>query len=149
MTEDQATSSESSAPAKPARQGAARKGKPRTRVTRTSASAKRKAAHAKSEPTAARAAKLAGNLIEFERATFGNATAILTSLNDHSEKALRHVLSKATWMPKEGQKILEEWQRTLRHSLKDFAKVTDKSFELMSKYVARLDAESSRKERKP
>ncbi|NUM55118.1 MAG: hypothetical protein HUU46_15850 [Candidatus Hydrogenedentes bacterium] len=98
------------------------------------------------EPTAARAAKFAGNLVEFERATFGNAALLLTSLNDQSEKAIRHAVASAKWMPKEGQKLVEEWQRTLRHSLKDFSKTVDKSFDLLSKYFARLEAESAGRE---
>lgn len=128
------------------RQKRAARTRPRTARKTSASRTKREAPRVPMEPTAARAAKFAGNLVEFERATFGNAALLLTSLNDQSEKAIRHAVASAKWMPKEGQKLVEEWQRTLRHSLKDFSKTVDKSFDLLSKYFARLEAESAGRE---
>lgn len=123
--------------------------KPKTRKKKSKsksrpARAAKPAPKAHSEPTAARAAKLAVNLVEFEKTTFDSAVKLIGSLNDRSEKAVRHALSNATWLPKEGQKLVEEWQHTVRKSLKDFARTVDKSFDLLSKYLARIEAETPR-----
>jgi len=119
--------------------------KRKARPARAKAAPAKPVAKAATEPTAARAAKLALNLVEFEKTTFSSATSLLSSLNDRSEKAIRHAMSSSKWMPKEGQKLIEEWQRTLRHSLKDFSKSVDKSFDLLSKYLARVQADVSGK----
>lgn len=132
------------APQQPKKRKASKR---KARATRAKAAAPKKPApRSATEPTAARAAKLALNLVEFEKTTFASATSLMQSLNDRSEKAIRHAVSSAKWMPKEGQKLIEEWQRTLRHSLKDFSKSVDKSFDLMSKYLARLQVETAKKE---
>jgi len=127
------------------------KGRPplaaKARPTRAKTAKKKTTAKAASEPAGARAAKLAAKLVDFERTTFDTAAKLLGSINQQSEKALRHVVSNTSWMPKEGQKLVEEWQRTLRHSLKDFTKTVDKSFDLLSKYLARVQAETSREKK--
>lgn len=115
-----------------------KKSKPKSRRSR----AAKPAPKAYSEPTAARAAKLAVNLVEFEKTTFDSAVKLIGSLNDRSEKAVRHALSNASWLPREGQKLVEEWQHTVRKSLKEFARTVDKSFDLLSKYLARIEAET-------
>jgi len=136
------------APTVPPKQPKRRKtGKGKSRAARTKTSTKKPVPRPTAEPTGARAAKLALNLVEFEKTTFASATSLMQSLNDRSEKAIRHAISSSKWMPKEGQKLVEEWQRTLRHSLKDFSKSVDKSFDLMSRYIARLQAEAAKKER--
>ena len=119
-----------SAPAKKAKARAARSRKAAPRTA--------------SDPTAARAAKLAINLIDFEKTTFDSAATLFAALNDRSEKAVCRAVSNASWMPKEGQKLVEEWQRTLRNSLKDFTKSVDKSFDLLSNYLARFQAEAAK-----
>lgn len=128
-------------PSKPKRKIARKKAKRTTTAARASKPAKRPT----SEPTTARAAKLATNLIAFEKATFANAAHLLGAINDQSERAIRAALGNATWMPKEGQEFVKEWNRTLRGTLKDFAKSVDKSFDLLSRYVDRTQSESSKK----
>ncbi|MCC6796548.1 MAG: hypothetical protein IT366_15615 [Candidatus Hydrogenedentes bacterium] len=109
------------------------------------ARATKSAPRATAEPTSSRAAKLATNLIAFEKATFANATHLLGAINDQSERAIKNALGDASWMPKEGQEFVKEWNRTLRSTLKDFAKSVDKSFDLLSHYVERVQSETSKK----
>ena len=72
---------------------------------------------------------------------------MLQSINERSDKAIRHAMASAKWMPKEAQQIVDEWQRTVRHSLKDLSKSVNKSFDLVSKYLARVQAEAAPKEK--
>lgn len=132
---------QSSPASKPKRKTAKKKAKRTTTTARASKPAKRPPA----EPTTARAAKLATNLIAFEKATFANAANLLGAINDQSERAIRGALGNASWMPKEGQEFVKDWHRTLRGTLKDFAKSVDKSFDLLSRYVDRTQSESSKK----
>ena len=134
--------------------GSAKRGRTKRRKPRRAPKIKPRPVHARkampkpaSEPTATRAAKLAVNIVEFEKTTFDSAVKLFSTLNDRSEKVLRNTLSNASWMPKEGHKLVEEWQHTLRRSLKDFTKTVDKSFDLLSRYLARVRADSA-KERK-
>lgn len=121
----------------------ATKKRPKRRTTATRAA--KPAPRPPAEPTSARAAKLATNLIAFEKATFANAAHLLGAINDQSERAIRGALGNATWMPKEGQEFVKEWNRTLRGTLKDFAKSVDKSFDLLTRYVERVQSETSKK----
>lgn len=129
------------AASKPKRKAAKKKAKRNTTAARAPKTAKRPP----SEPTTARAAKLATNLIAFEKATFSNAAHLLGAINDQSERAIKNALGDATWMPKEGQEFVKEWNRTLRGTLKDFAKSVDKSFDLLSRYVERVHSETSKR----
>ena len=110
----------------------------------TAARATKPVPRAPAEPATARTARLATNLIAFEKATFANAAYLLGAINDQSERAIRGALGNATWMPKEGQEFVKEWNRTLRGTLKDFAKSVDKSFDLLSRYVERVQPEASK-----
>lgn len=96
------------------------------------------------EPATARAAKLAANLVDFERAAFNNAMKVMVVMAQRSEKVLQSRLNRSNWLPKEGKKLVDEWLRTMKKSREDYHRTIDKSFDLVSEYLRGLSAGRSR-----
>lgn len=96
------------------------------------------------EPATARAAKLAANLVDFERAAFNNAMKVMVVMVQRSEKVLQSRLNRSNWLPREGKKLVDEWLRTMKKSREDYQRTIDKSFDLVSEYLRGLSAGRSR-----
>lgn len=85
-----------------------------------------------------RAAKLAVSIIAFQKSTFDGTFKVLSQVQKQSEDFVADYLGKASWMPKEGQAVVNEWTKMLQGGRKDFQKTVDKSFDLISTYVKRV-----------
>ncbi len=123
---------------------ARRPAKKRTAARKRTAKAKSKTAPA-AETTSRRATRLALNLIEFQKVTFDNAARLLGAVQQQTEKAVRQLAVQSSWMPKEGQQAVDEWVKTMRRAREDFKKTVDKSFDLVSEYLKRLEKEGTTK----
>jgi len=91
--------------------------------------------------TRMKAAKIAVNVIEFQKSTFDNTFKLITQLQEQSEKMAKELLIDASWMPKEGKDVVREWVQTLESGRKEFQRTTDKSFDLIVDYFERVHAE--------
>lgn len=95
--------------------------------------------------TVRRATKLALNLVEFQKTTFDNTIRVFSALQVQTEKLIQELTVKSNWMPKEGKKVVEEWIKTVNRGRNDFKKTMDRSFDLISAYLKRLQEEESAK----
>ncbi|MBX7257030.1 MAG: hypothetical protein K1Y02_11770 [Candidatus Hydrogenedentes bacterium] len=98
-----------------------------------------------SDNTVRRATKLALNLVDFQKTTFDNTIRVFTALQEQTEKLIQELTVKSTWMPKEGKKVVEEWIKTVNRSRNDFKKTMDRSFDLISAYLKRVQEDESAK----
>lgn len=96
-------------------------------------------------PTSARAAKLALNWIDFQKTTFDNSLRLLGVLQDQTDKALHQLLGSVPYLPKEGRKVVEEWMRAVRRNRDEFRKAMDRSFDLISHYLERVQSEEEKR----
>lgn len=92
--------------------------------------------------TQARAAKLATSVVEFQKTTFDNGVDALGRLQKRSDQMIKRMVKEAGWMPGEGKEVVEEWVSTMEKARADFKKATDKSFDLLLKYLKRLEKSS-------
>ncbi|MBI2432762.1 MAG: hypothetical protein HYV26_07830 [Candidatus Hydrogenedentes bacterium] len=97
-----------------------------------------KRAEETADQTRKRAAKLALSVIDFEKTTFDNAFKMIDKLQKQTEELLKDYIGNASWMPKEGKAVVDEWTRMLQGSRREFLKTVDKSFEHLSEYVKRV-----------
>ncbi len=95
--------------------------------------------------TVRRATKLALNLVDFQKTTFDNTIRVFSVLQVQTEKLIEELTVKSNWMPKEGKKVVEEWIKTVNRSRNDFKKTMDRSFDLISEYLKRVQDEEAAK----
>jgi len=80
--------------------------------------------------------KLAKQMIDFNKATFDNSFSTMVLLQEQMEKTVSVFLEKATWLPEEGRKIVDEWVATYKKAREDFKKVVDESYSKVDSYFA-------------
>jgi aminoglycoside/choline kinase family phosphotransferase len=62
-------------------------------------------------------------MIDFQKATFGNAYNSVSLLQDQAERMAYLALEKMPWFPEEGKKVLDEWVVMYKKGREEF-KVT-------------------------
>ena len=74
-----------------------------------------------------------------KRTAFDNSIDALGKLQKRSDKMVRRTVKDADWIPGEGKDVVEEWVSTMEKARAEFKKATDKSFDLLLKYLKRLE----------
>ena len=97
------------------------------------------------DSTRRRVAKLTISVIEFQKATFDNTIDIIGKLQEQTGKMLHEAVNNLSWAPGEGKEVVDEWIKTVNKGRKDFKQSSDKSFDLIIKFVKRVDQEQSAK----
>lgn len=104
-----------------------------------------KSAEQAADQTTRRAAKLALAVVEFQKSAFDNALKVLGQVQDQSTKAVSGMLVEADWLPREGKQVVREWSRVLHDGRKEFEQTVDKSFDLVTHFLERVqDAKPTR-----
>lgn len=120
------------------------KAKSKRKPPKRSNSLRAKSVRATGAPTSARAAKLALNWIDFQKTTFDNSLKLFGVLQDQTDKALHQLLGSVPYLPKEGRKMVEEWMKAVRRNRDEFRKAMDRSFDLISNYLQRIQSEEEK-----
>ncbi len=97
-----------------------------------------KSAEQAADQTSRRAAKLALAVVEFQKSAFDNAFKVLGQVQDQSTKAVSGMLLEADWLPREGKQVVREWSRVLHDGRKEFEQTVDKSFDLVTHFLDRV-----------
>ena len=97
------------------------------------------------DSTRRRAAQLTISVIDFQKAAFDNIIDFIGRLQEQTGKVLHEAVDNLSWVPGEGKEVVDEWIKTVNKGRKDFKRSTDKSFDLISKFVKRIEGEQSAK----
>lgn len=97
-----------------------------------------KSAEDTAEQATRRAAKLALAVVDFQKTTFHNTFKVLGQVQDQSTKAVSGMLLDAEWLPQEGKQVVREWSRVLQDGRKEFEHTVDKSFDLVTHFLKRM-----------
>ena len=97
------------------------------------------------DSTRRRAAQLTISVIDFQKAAFDNIIDFIGRLQEQTGKVLHEAVDNLSWVPGEGKEVVDEWIKTVNKGRKDFKRSTDKSFDLISKFVKRIEGERSAK----
>lgn len=85
------------------------------------------------------AVHMALNVIEFQRKAFNASMDGLGKLEQRTAKLLHDMAKRASWMPDEGQEVVDEWIKTTKAGRADFQKSMSTSFDLVQGYFERVD----------
>ncbi|MEK7794745.1 MAG: hypothetical protein AAB353_09460 [Candidatus Hydrogenedentota bacterium] len=83
-------------------------------------------------------ARFAARAIEMQRRIMIGSIDALGRMQDQTGKAMHDALKNTGWVPNEAKQVIEEWRDTGKKGRDDFRKTTDKSFDLVAKYLERV-----------
>lgn len=83
----------------------------------------------------------ARHLINLQRVSVKAGVGLVSKVQQYTEKSLLDAVKDGKWLPREGNEVIEEWTRMMQSGVDEFARVTDKSFELLLQYLDRVEKE--------
>ena len=70
----------------------------------------------------------AKQLIDFQKAAFNNSFNTLIMVQDQTERMFETTLAQNTWLPKEGRRMLDDWNNAYKKGRTDFKGIVEDSF---------------------
>jgi hypothetical protein len=89
--------------------------------------------------------QLAKQMIEFNKSVFDNTFSAMTVLQDQTEKIFLRFLEKASWLPEEGKKALNDWLNTYKNGCDNFKATSDENYKKVLEYFAKAEKEEAAK----
>lgn len=83
--------------------------------------------------------KMAKQMIDFNKATFDNTFSAMVMVQEQMERTVGTFLEKATWLPDEGKKLLNEWMASYKKGREDFKKTVDESYKKLEDYFSKTE----------
>jgi hypothetical protein len=81
-------------------------------------------------------AKIAKQMIDFQKTTFDNTFNAMVMLQEQTESMAGALLEQATWMPAEGKKAIDDWVKAYKKGREDFKKTVDENFKKVEDFFA-------------
>ncbi len=75
-------------------------------------------------------------MMNFNKAAFENTYNAMAMLQDQTEKIANASMEKATWIPEEGKRFVDEWAKAYRNGCEAFKNAVDNSFEKADDFFA-------------
>ncbi len=75
-------------------------------------------------------------MVKFNKAAFDNTFGALSLLQDQMERTMKIMVEQATWLPKEGKQVFEEWVKACKKGGEDFKKAVNDGFTRLESFFA-------------
>lgn len=82
---------------------------------------------------------MAKQMIDFNKATFDNTFSAMVMVQEQMERTVGTFMEKATWLPDEGKKLLNEWMASYKKGREDFKKTVDESYKKLEDYFSKTE----------
>jgi hypothetical protein len=77
-------------------------------------------------------------MVEFNKAAFDNAFNTMVMIQDQTERMVRSFLDQATWLPKEGRAVIEEWAKAYKTGREGLKNTMDDNFKKVEDFVSQV-----------
>ena len=84
-------------------------------------------------------AKIAKQMIDFQKTTFDNTFSAMEMLQEQTERMANTLIDQAAWMPAEGKKAINDWVKAYKKGREDFKKTVDENFEKVEDFFNSFD----------
>ncbi|MCK5862648.1 MAG: hypothetical protein KAH38_09190, partial [Candidatus Hydrogenedentes bacterium] len=84
----------------------------------------------------------ARRLVRFQKGTTKAGLNVVGKVQQYTEKSLREAVKDGKWLPEEGKDVVDEWAVMMDSGIDEFSRVVDKSFDLMLKYLDRIEKDA-------
>ena len=88
------------------------------------------------------------HLVKFQKGSVMAVLKLLGKVQEYTEKSFRDAMKNGSWLPAEGKDVVDEWAKMMDSGIDEFSRVVDKSFDLMLKYLDRVEKEAKAKDTK-
>jgi polyhydroxyalkanoate synthesis regulator phasin len=85
-------------------------------------------------------AKIAKQMIDFQKTTFDNTFSAMVMMQEQTEKMANTLLEQAAWMPEEGKKAVSDWVKAYKKGREDFKKSVDENFKKVEDFFTSFDS---------
>ncbi|GBC63606.1 hypothetical protein DENIS_4604 [Desulfonema ishimotonii] len=79
-------------------------------------------------------------MLDFQKSTFDNSFAAMTTLQEQGEKMVDTFLDQASWLPEDGRKAVDNWLSAYKDGRMKFKETVEENFKKVENYFA--DAEN-------
>lgn len=117
----------------------------RKRASRLVKQARKRIKSVTGESTKKRAAQLTLSVIELQKAGFDNVIDIIGRLQEATGRTLHKTVEGISWVPGEGKQVVDEWVKTVNKGRQNFKRTTDRSFDLLAKFIRRIEKDQTGK----
>ncbi|MFP3867764.1 MAG: hypothetical protein ACLFUU_06345 [Desulfobacteraceae bacterium] len=76
-------------------------------------------------------------MLDFNKTAFDNTFKAMVMLQEQTENMVNQFLEKATWLPQEGKKAIDEWLKSYKKGCDDYKKLVDDSFKKVEAFFAK------------
>ena len=90
-------------------------------------------------------AKIAKQMIEFQKTTFDNTFGAMVMMQEQTERMANTLLAQATWLPEEGKKAINDWVKAYKEGRENFKKTVDENFKKVEDFFASFDSNQKSK----
>ncbi|MCX5888004.1 MAG: hypothetical protein NTY36_00965 [Deltaproteobacteria bacterium] len=80
--------------------------------------------------------QLITQMLDFNRTTFENTFNTLTMLQEQVERVANGCLEQATWLPKAGKTVIDEWTNACKKGRESFKSSMDEGFKKVEAFFA-------------
>jgi hypothetical protein len=87
-------------------------------------------------------------ILEFNKVLFDNTFKSMTFLHDQTEQYVFRFLEKATWVPTDGKKAVNEWVNTYKKGIEYFKVYADDNYKKVVDFFANAPTKEAYKDRK-
>ncbi len=74
-------------------------------------------------------------VIDFNKTSFENTYEAVMLIQDQAEKAVNMIMEQASWIPKEGKSVLNEWSGTCKKGRTELKKIVDDNFKKVEEMI--------------
>lgn len=78
-------------------------------------------------------------VVEFQKSAFDNTFDAMVALQDQQRELMNRLVEQAPGLPAEAKEAIESWAESLTRARDEFKTTTDRSFELLERYLDRLE----------
>ncbi len=80
--------------------------------------------------------RLSKQIMEFQKLTFTNCFDAVVLLQDQATSAMSRTVQQNTWLPEEGQKMIQSWVDACRQERERFRTLVDDGFSKFETYFS-------------
>jgi hypothetical protein len=85
-------------------------------------------------------------MIDFNRTAFNSGFNTMVMLQDNAESVYTKFMQQMPWLPREGEKAVQDWMGTWKKGRDDFKKLMDENFKKAEIYLAEADTAETQSE---
>jgi hypothetical protein len=83
-------------------------------------------------------------MIDFQKKTFDNSFAAMTTLQEQGEKMMNAFLDQAPWLPNDGKKVINDWLKTYKTGRENFKNMVETNFSKVDEYFEGMEKTESK-----